>query len=369
MAEILTEEQKRRRRLDAEMRSPVVSPSVAAPSAPAVNINAADSSVPYINDPAAVRLNDSYGSQIKYFADLAQRRKDEYEKAKAEEDARVAGARKAAAWTGGAEAVAAIANLVGVGALGASNQTLPQYSVNWMRTADEDYRQRKDRLDRLREMQVAAEGQEQAARGQRDISMLNYSQQQAKLKYDRAMAAEKQRLDNALAAHKISMDEYDRQLKAAELRIKADTQARKDARDDRVAQSTISRNYAQANRYSSDTKRTAGSGAKPLSITFAGTGYNGTDETLDFKDKSQIVNVVKANQGVEGIWSEEDAEAINRILKDVDRSADEKADALIPYVRKSPRMMNLLRQATGKAAAVAGRHDGKESEEYSKIKY
>lgn len=339
-----TDEQKRRRRLDAEMRAAAPAPvavEVAAPSARA-GFNAADPSAQYIDDPSAVRLNDSYTGQIKYFADLAQRRKKEYDRVKAEEDARVAGARKAAAWTAGAEAAAAIVNLAGVGGLDASNQMLPQYSVNWMKTADENYRQRKERLDRLREMQVAAEGQAQAARGQRDIAMLNYSQQQAKLKFDRAMAMEKRRLDNALAAHKISMDEYDRRLKEAELRVKMETQARKDARDDRVAQSTISRNYAQANKYTSS----AGGGAKPLTVTFAGTGYEESDETLHFKDKSQIVNVVKANQGVEGIWGEEDMKAVNRILKDPDKSADEKADALIPYARKSPRMMDLLRKAT-----------------------
>lgn len=355
MAGSLTDEQKRRRRLDAEMRAAApVAVEVEVPSALA-GFNAADHSAQYIDDPSAVRLNDSYTGQIKYFADLAQRRKTEYDRVKAEEDARVAGARKAAAWTAGAEAAAAIANLAGVGGLGASNQTLPQYSVNWMKTADENYRQRKERLDRIREMQVAAEGQAQAARGQRDIAMLNYSQQQAKLKYDRAMAMEKLRLDNALAAHKISMDEYDRRLKEAEIRVKMETQARKDARDDRVAQSTISRNYAQANKYTSDSRRSssAGGGAKPLSITFAGTGYEGSDETLHFKDKSQIVNVVKANQGVDGIWSEEDTKAVNRILKDPDKSADEKADALIPYARKSPRMMDLLRQATKREAVEA----------------
>ena len=359
MAGSLTDEQKRRRRLDAEMRAAApVAVEVEVPSALA-GFNAADPSAQYIDDPSAVRLNDSYTGQIKYFADLAQRRKTEYDRVKAEEDARVAGARKAAAWTAGAEAAAAIANLAGVGGLGASNQTLPQYSVNWMKTADENYRQRKERLDRIREMQVAAEGQAQAARGQRDIAMLNYSQQQAKLKYDRAMAMEKLRLDNALAAHKISMDEYDRRLKEAEIRVKMETQARKDARDDRVAQSTISRNYAQANKYTSDSRRSssAGGGAKPLSITFAGTGHEGADETLHFKDKSQIVNVVKANQGVDGIWSEEDTKAVNRILKDVDKSADEKADALIPYARKSPRMMDLLRQATRKNAAKEDKYD------------
>lgn len=99
-------------------------------------------------------INDAYESIYgengilgQAYKEREQRLRDAEAQAAAEHKANYNSAR----WTGITEVAASIANLVGVGAMGASNQQYHSYSQDWMRKADADAKANRDRIDRIRE--------------------------------------------------------------------------------------------------------------------------------------------------------------------------------------------------------------------------
>lgn len=92
------------------------------------------------------------------FYKIAQARKDAYDAAQRENEQRLKTDYNTAKWTGITEAAANLVNLIGVGA-GASHQPIHQYSQDWMRKADADAKERRNRIDRLREQQDALKAQ------------------------------------------------------------------------------------------------------------------------------------------------------------------------------------------------------------------
>lgn len=80
-----------------------------------------------------------------------QRIADERARAEAENKATL----QAARWTGATELAASVANLIGVGQFGASNQQYKSYSQDWMKKADQDLKYNRARLDNMRDRQRA----------------------------------------------------------------------------------------------------------------------------------------------------------------------------------------------------------------------
>lgn len=80
-----------------------------------------------------------------------QRIADERARAEAENKATL----QAARWTGATELAASVANLIGVGQFGASNQQYKPYSQDWMKKADQDLKYNRARLDNMRDRQRA----------------------------------------------------------------------------------------------------------------------------------------------------------------------------------------------------------------------
>ena len=84
-----------------------------------------------------------------------QRIADERARAEAENKATL----QAARWTGATELAASVANLIGVGQFGASNQQYKSYSQDWMKKADADLKYNRARLDNMRDKQRALQQQ------------------------------------------------------------------------------------------------------------------------------------------------------------------------------------------------------------------
>ena len=99
-------------------------------------------------------VNEAYESIYGENGILGQAYKEREQRLK-DEEARAAQENKtnydSAKWTGLTEVAASIANLIGVGAMGASNQQYHQYSQDWMRKADADAKANRNRIDRIRE--------------------------------------------------------------------------------------------------------------------------------------------------------------------------------------------------------------------------
>lgn len=92
-------------------------------------------------------------------ADLLAGYKRDIDTARAEMQQQVAQDQKAAEYTGFAELGSAIANLIGVGGHNAVSQQHKVYSQDWMKKADQDRREHRNRIDNLRERQRAVEQQ------------------------------------------------------------------------------------------------------------------------------------------------------------------------------------------------------------------
>lgn len=129
------------------------------------------------------------------FASIVQGYKDELKRAELEDKKQQEIDQKTVAWTGATELAAAIANMVGVGSFGASNQQHHSFSQDWMKKADADAKLRQQRIDNIRERQRAMQQQGINLRLQ-GLGMLN------RARGDAASAAYKGALDSAGVAYK-----------------------------------------------------------------------------------------------------------------------------------------------------------------------
>lgn len=141
-------------------------------------------------------------SRNKSFADMVndyyQRIKTEEAQMQAEEEAN----RNAAIWTGSTELAASIVNMLGVGTLGARNQQYKNYSQDWMKKADADIKEHRNRRANMTDVLQRLKMQEQ--------DLLTSSKiEEAKLKAQIAQAA----YNDALAAKKAADDADDKEWK------------------------------------------------------------------------------------------------------------------------------------------------------------
>lgn len=160
------------------------------------------------------------------------------------------------------------------------------------------------------------------------------------------LEAAKQAADEKFRQGKLTIEQYKAQVDAA-------AKAAKQATDDAVAQSTIKRNnaaasssYELAQKYKSE--RNGGGDNKKIPIAFGETGENGKDEVFNINPESML-NTISAN--MEYLRDELDGTALKEVERLIKTSgttdAKKTAEKLVQYVRKSPRVMDLIRQTAG----------------------
>lgn len=140
-------------------------------------------------------LNQGLGARE---AMLTQAQKD-VEKAERENKILHQGDLNAAKYTGLTNLATSIANMIGVGEGHAVSQQYHDYSQDWMRKADEDMKQRRARIDNLRERQ-------RAIQQQRDEMKVNNGLTIVQMQEKAAEAQRKERLRKAEAQAKASID-------------------------------------------------------------------------------------------------------------------------------------------------------------------
>ena len=145
-------------------------------AAQAANQAALDQSQQNYNNLMAKYNND--------FAAMVQGESDRIRKE--QEDARtmIQADQKAAQWSGLTELAASVSNMIGVGSFNAANQQYKSYSQDWMKKADQDLREHRNRMDNIRARQNALKQQQ-----------LNLQMGQA----GQALAREQQRADRDYA--------------------------------------------------------------------------------------------------------------------------------------------------------------------------
>ena len=111
-----------------------------------------------MND-AQAAYRKSMDEGLTNFADIVSAQKDRIDQERAEGEQRIQNDQQAARWAGATELAASIANLIGVGGHNAVSQQYKSYSQDWMRKADQDRREHKNRLDNLRTRQDALQQQ------------------------------------------------------------------------------------------------------------------------------------------------------------------------------------------------------------------
>lgn len=144
------------------------------------------------NQPDLVQtaMMDAQDQERKSFADLLQSMRDDYNKAQAESDEQVKEDLNAAKWTGLTELAASLANLIGVGQGNAVSQQYKSHAQDWMQKADQDMRERRSRLDNLRQRQRDTELKMSQLKASRSLELAKFEMQreQARLQNQYQMA-------------------------------------------------------------------------------------------------------------------------------------------------------------------------------------
>lgn len=123
------------------------------------NLNAADAARTGAMNEAQRLYQQRMEQGYNNFADIIAGEKARADQAEKEAIAQREAEQKAARWTGAGELVASIANMLAVGKGNAVNQQYHQYSQDWMRKAEENWRQNRARFDNIRDRQKALEQQ------------------------------------------------------------------------------------------------------------------------------------------------------------------------------------------------------------------
>ena len=100
-------------------------------------------------------LNEGYDAQNALIKEAEERQR----KAEQEDEELRRMEHKRVSWTGAAELAANLVNMLSVGELHASNQQYHSYSEDWQKKADRDQRERRMRIDNMRERQRALQQQ------------------------------------------------------------------------------------------------------------------------------------------------------------------------------------------------------------------
>ena len=306
-----------------------------APSAPVNTVEPAPLATPKVatpsEDPVRDALVDAYDKQNKSFVDYVQGMRNDYEREKAESEARVADAKRAARWAGATEVASSLANLIAVGNHNAVNQVYKTRTQDWMQRADAEAKEHRNRLSDLRQRQRDTELKMAQLRSSNDLALAQYDQNKRQQDITNAMAARKADLDMKLQLGKLTVDQYN----AETNRMKEEANARY---NEITAKSTAARNYAQAARY----KKMDDNG---IDITLGAFG-DMPEEDLHVNPKS-LLTTIKANINTVNL-SESEKKEVKAIMDNEKLDPDEKAEALVSLVGTNPDMRRLIQRNAGK---------------------
>lgn len=174
------------------------------------DINTAEQERVKATGSAMERYRQQVDQGITDFAAIVEGEKERIRRAEQEARQQVQGDRKAAQLTGVTEALASIVNLIGVGGHGASNQVYHSYSQDWMRKADDNLREHRNRIDNMRDRQQALQERLIQLRSGDAEQALQYAMREAEAARGHATNIAGLRANTALDAAKVQKESIDR---------------------------------------------------------------------------------------------------------------------------------------------------------------
>lgn len=289
-------------------------------------------------DPTRAAIGDAYHQQEKSFADYLQGIKDDYERERQAAQQEVEQDQRAARWTGATELAAAIANMIGVGSANSVSQQHKTYSQDWMRKADQDSRERRNRLENIRQRQRETELKIAQLRSQGGLALAQYDTNKRQQDIQNAMAAQKAALDAQYKAGQLTLDQYKAETERLEAKATADYNAGRLANDAIRAKAAAAKDYAQANRSKSLND-------KGIDIDLAAYGEE-PEEKLHI-DPAGLIATIETNIDTINLSDAEKA-AVKEIMDDEKLDPDKKAKALKKLVGTNPDLRRLARRNASK---------------------
>lgn len=290
------------------------------------------------------------------FGDYVKQKLEELENARKESEILDKEELKPAIWTNVAELANNIINLAGV-SRGASNMQFQTFSQDWMKKADANRKERRRRIDTLKEKLDAAQLklQDIKSSGAKSVAELQYKTEAAAAARAKEKAGVQYKLDGTAATA-----EAETAGKAAEARLKgkiAGEQAKKEGEE-----LEMKRNYYGA--LAGRAGRT-GSGAtknQNVSLALAADEKNNLPAEIFQIDEKTLLSTISANIDALTDLSEEDKAVIARLKKiNLGGFGETEAKDMMAIAQRSPQLRALLRNAA-KMSSEAGRIT-KEAEE------
>lgn len=290
------------------------------------------------------------------FGDYVKKKLEDLEKSQKESDILDKEELKPAIWTNVAELANNIINLAGV-SRGASNMQFQTFSQDWMKKADANRKERRRRIDTLKEKLDAAQLklQDIKSSGAKSVAELQYKTEAAAAARAKEKAGVQYKLDGTAATA-----EAETAGKAAEARLKgeiAGEQAKKEGEE-----LEMRRNYYGA--LAGRAGRT-GSGAtknQNVSLALAADEKNNLPAEIFQIDEKTLLSTISANIDALTDLSEEDKAVIARLKKiNLGGFGETEAKDMMAIAQRSPQLRALLRNAA-KMSSEAGRIT-KEAEE------
>lgn len=233
-----------------------------------------------------------------------------------EEDARLRDvAQKKVSWSSAAELGANLINMFSVGA-GATNQQYKSYSEDWRREADQKARERRARMDNIRERQKALNMQriQLQMTGNDKLAQMQAGENAAR--YQNAMDRAGKGLQAGVTMHENAMKTKENVAKAGlEGSVKS-------------AEMKERRLLRQA----------TGASRKQTDGTFGVSFKDG--KQLGFTSAAHFNNTVASN--LRHITNTAERAEVARILQDKNLSDNERIDAIVPYIDKYPEIEKAL---------------------------
>lgn len=283
-----------------------------------------------------------------------------------------------ARWTGLTEVAASILNAIGVGN-GASNQVIHPYSQDWMKKADADAKERRSRIDRIREN--LATQKERLAQGRlqgvlalagADRDRLNHilqmrgnlssAQHKAAMDilgmgYQNDMARANAGAQGALQGISLGMQEDNMRegraiQRAAQAQQAADLAQRDRQFNAKMAAKGFNPDGSVNPEYMSRIVTAGGSlgsgSGSNIVVTFGASG-DIPQESIKIKSGS-LLTTIQANLD---LIPAEDNKRVQHIINDTSKGADEKAKALLPYIKDNKALRDIIK-ASASGASVSG---------------
>jgi len=200
-------------------------------------------------DPMRAAILEANKQQNKSFLDYVQGIKDDYERERAEGQARVDEAKRAARWAGATELASSIANLIAVGNHNAVSQQYKNFSQDWMRKADQEAREHRNRINDLRARQRDTELKMQQIRSEGLLNLAKYDLESEERKQRSALTkaqTEYQKARTDAAREKAKQDAAEAKEKLEYIKAQTRSQAALEAQRRAAAYSSVTKANAAA---------------------------------------------------------------------------------------------------------------------------